>query len=117
MGELQTHPITRSPRRTDRLVSVIAGAGRIIDLPPERRRWFTPIDAGVRIPPGARTADPIRIPQADANRLLRGLVRFVADIPADTSWLQPSGDERLTLQTSTGPNRDDPRFVVIAGPA
>jgi LPXTG-site transpeptidase (sortase) family protein len=37
--------------------------------------------------------------------------------PADTSWLQPSADERLTLQTSTGPNRDDPRFVVIAGPA
>ena len=36
--------------------------------------------------------------------------------PADTSWLQPSGDERLTLQTSTGPNRDDPRFVVIAAP-
>jgi LPXTG-site transpeptidase (sortase) family protein len=36
--------------------------------------------------------------------------------PADTSWLQPSADERLTLQTSTGPNRDDPRFVVIAGP-
>jgi LPXTG-site transpeptidase (sortase) family protein len=37
--------------------------------------------------------------------------------PADTSWLQPSGDERLTLQTSTGPNRDDPRFVVVAAPA
>ena len=37
--------------------------------------------------------------------------------PADTSWVQPSGDERLTLQTSTGPNREDPRFVVIAGPA
>ena len=37
--------------------------------------------------------------------------------PADTSWIQPSGDERLTLQTSTGPNRDDPRFVVIAAPA
>lgn len=36
--------------------------------------------------------------------------------PADTSWIQPSGDERLTLQTSTGPNRDDPRFVVIAAP-
>jgi sortase (surface protein transpeptidase) len=36
--------------------------------------------------------------------------------PADTSWLQPSDDERLTLQTSTGPNRDDPRFVVIAAP-
>ena len=37
--------------------------------------------------------------------------------PADTSWLQPSGDERLTLQTSTGPNREDPRFVVIAAPS
>ncbi|MDP9275121.1 MAG: sortase, partial [Chloroflexota bacterium] len=37
--------------------------------------------------------------------------------PADTSWLQPAGDERLTLQTSTGPNSGDPRFVVIAAPA
>jgi len=37
--------------------------------------------------------------------------------PADTSWLKPSGDERLTLQTSTGPNSSDPRFVVIAAPA
>jgi hypothetical protein len=37
--------------------------------------------------------------------------------PADTSWLLPSADERLTLQTSTGPNREDPRFVVIAAPA
>jgi len=37
--------------------------------------------------------------------------------PADTSWLQPSGDQRLTLQTSTGPNREDPRFVVIAAPS
>jgi sortase (surface protein transpeptidase) len=36
--------------------------------------------------------------------------------PADTSWLQPSDVERLTLQTSTGPNREDPRFVVIAAP-
>lgn len=37
--------------------------------------------------------------------------------PQDTSWLQPSDDERLTLQTSTGPNPQDPRFVVIAAPA
>ena len=36
--------------------------------------------------------------------------------PLDTSWLQPSDDERLTLQTSTGPNSGDPRFVVIAAP-
>jgi hypothetical protein len=37
--------------------------------------------------------------------------------PEDTSWIQPSPDERLTLQTSTGPSRDDPRFVVVAAPA
>lgn len=37
--------------------------------------------------------------------------------PTEMSWIQPAGDERLTLQTSTGPNRGDPRFVVVAAPA
>jgi sortase (surface protein transpeptidase) len=37
--------------------------------------------------------------------------------PHETSWLQPAGDERLTLQTSTGPNPGDPRFVVVAAPS
>jgi LPXTG-site transpeptidase (sortase) family protein len=37
--------------------------------------------------------------------------------PEDTSWIQPTLGERLTLQTSTGPNREDPRFVVIAAPS
>lgn len=36
--------------------------------------------------------------------------------PEDTSWILPTPSERLTLQTSTGPNRDDPRFVVVAVP-
>lgn len=36
--------------------------------------------------------------------------------PTDTSWLEPTGPERLTLQTSTGPNPADPRFVVVALP-
>ena len=36
--------------------------------------------------------------------------------PADVAWVQPTPAERLTLQTSTGPNREDPRFVVIALP-
>lgn len=34
--------------------------------------------------------------------------------PTETRWIQPAGDERLTLQTSTGPNPSDPRFVVVA---
>jgi len=37
--------------------------------------------------------------------------------PDDVSWVQPTNGERLTLQTSTGPNPTDPRFVAIAVPA
>jgi LPXTG-site transpeptidase (sortase) family protein len=37
--------------------------------------------------------------------------------PSDVSWVAPTAGERLTLQTSTGPNPGDPRFVVIALPA
>jgi sortase (surface protein transpeptidase) len=33
---------------------------------------------------------------------------------SDVSWLQPTPDERLTLQTSTGPTPAYPRFVVVA---
>jgi LPXTG-site transpeptidase (sortase) family protein len=36
--------------------------------------------------------------------------------PLQTSWAGPTTDTRLTLQTSTGPNGDDPRFVVVARP-
>ena len=36
--------------------------------------------------------------------------------PTDVSWVAPTSGERLTLQTSTGPDPGDPRFVVIALP-
>lgn len=36
--------------------------------------------------------------------------------PTQTSWAGPTTDTRLTLQTSTGPHGDDPRFVVVARP-
>lgn len=36
--------------------------------------------------------------------------------PDDVSWARASPPERLTLQTSTGPNPSDPRFVVVALP-
>lgn len=36
--------------------------------------------------------------------------------PTETSWAGPTADTRLTLQTSTGPNGNDPRFVVVARP-
>lgn len=34
--------------------------------------------------------------------------------PDDVRWVEPTSDERLTLQTSTGANPGDPRFVVVA---
>ena len=36
--------------------------------------------------------------------------------PTDISWVARTAGERLTLQTSTGPNSGDPRFVVVAVP-
>lgn len=36
--------------------------------------------------------------------------------PTETKWVQPTPSERVTLQTSTGPNPQDPRFVVVALP-
>ncbi len=35
-------------------------------------------------------------------------------VPTDVEYTLPTGDERITLQTSTGPNDADPRFVVVA---
>jgi len=34
--------------------------------------------------------------------------------PTDFSYTLPTRDERITLQTSTGPRATDPRFVVVA---
>ena len=35
----------------------------------------------------------------------------------DVSWVQPTSSERLSLQTSTGPNPNDPRYLAVAVPA
>jgi len=53
---------------------------------------------------------------------LRALRYVISEVhprvpPDDVSWLEPTNGERLTLQTSTGPNAGDPRFVAIAVPA
>jgi len=52
---------------------------------------------------------------------LRALRYVISEVhprvpPEDVSWVQPTNGERLTLQTSTGPNPTDPRFVAIAVP-
>ena len=66
----------------------------------------------------ARPGDAVFISTPD----LRALRYVIADVhprvaPDDVSWVQPTSTERLTLQTSTGPNPGDPRFVAVAVPA
>ncbi len=65
----------------------------------------------------ARVGDEVLIITPD-GRQLRYLVSEVQPRvdPSDVSWAAPSNTERLTLQTSTGPNPNDPRFVVVALP-
>lgn len=66
----------------------------------------------------AKVGDEVLVTTPD-GRTLRYVVSEVHPrIPHDeTKWVLPTQSERLTLQTSTGPNRDDPRFVVVAVPA
>jgi LPXTG-site transpeptidase (sortase) family protein len=65
----------------------------------------------------AKEGDEVFISTPD-GKALRYLVREVHPRvpPDDVAWIQPTPGERLTLQTSTGPNRTDPRFVVVATP-
>lgn len=65
----------------------------------------------------ARVGDEVTITTPDGT----AIVYVVSEVrprvaPTDISVAQPSSDQRLTLQTSTGPSPGDPRFVVIALP-
>ena len=67
---------------------------------------------------GARVGDEVDIYRKDGTikRVYRiGLVAPRVD-PSDTHWLDADGEERLTLQTSTGPVPGNPRFIVVAYP-
>lgn len=56
----------------------------------------------------------LRWPDATLHYSVESVIPRVS--PTDTSWLDPRGPERITLQTSTGPVASDPRFVVVAVP-
>ena len=66
----------------------------------------------------ARVGDAVVISTPD-GKALHYVVSEVHPtvVPTDVSWAQATPGERLTLQTSTGPNPGDPRFVVVALPA
>jgi sortase (surface protein transpeptidase) len=66
----------------------------------------------------ARVGDVVLILTPD-GRSLRFVVSEVHPRvpPSEVTWASPTPPDRLTLQTTTGPNPSDPRFVVVAVPA
>ena len=67
---------------------------------------------------GAKLGDEVVIyrPEDGVRRSYRVALIAPRVNPTDAHWLDPNGEERLTLQTSTGPNPGDPRFIVVAYP-
>jgi sortase (surface protein transpeptidase) len=67
---------------------------------------------------GAKLGDEVIIYRPDDGERRSYRVAVIAPRvnPTDAHWLDPNGEERLTLQTSTGPNPGDPRFIVVAYP-
>ncbi|HEY6957892.1 MAG TPA: sortase [Candidatus Limnocylindria bacterium] len=65
-----------------------------------------------------RAGDDVIITRPDGVELHYIVSEVHPRVPYDdVSWAAPTTPEHLTLQTSTGPNPGDPRFVVIARPA
>lgn len=66
----------------------------------------------------AKAGDLVVVARADGSVVRSYHVALIVPRvdPADTQWLNPQGVERITLQTSTGPRPEDPRFIVVAYP-
>jgi LPXTG-site transpeptidase (sortase) family protein len=65
----------------------------------------------------ARVGDEVFVSTPDGRKLTYLVSELRPKVaPNDISVAQPTPDERLTLQTSTGPLPENPRFVVIALP-
>ena len=65
----------------------------------------------------AKEGDEVIIVAPDGRTLVYVVREVHPRVPYnETVWVLPTLAERLTLQTSTGPNPQDPRFVVVALP-
>lgn len=65
----------------------------------------------------ARVGDDVIVAAPDGTQLGYVVSEVHPRIPyTEVKWAEPTPSERLTLQTSTGPNPQDPRFVVVAVP-
>ncbi|MDQ2952005.1 MAG: sortase [Chloroflexota bacterium] len=65
----------------------------------------------------AKIGDVVWISTPDGRALKYVVSEVHSRVPPEqVVWATPSAPDRLTLQTSTGPNPSDPRFVVVALP-
>lgn len=63
----------------------------------------------------ARLGDRVEVVLPDGGRLSYTVVEIHPRVgSSDVRWLEDTDDERLTLQTSTGPTPAHPRFIVVA---
>lgn len=62
-----------------------------------------------------RLGDVVEV-TAPSNEMRRYVVTEIHPrvVPTDVRYTLPTGEERMTLQTSTGPGDADPRFIVVA---
>jgi hypothetical protein len=100
------------------LIAAIARRGSIIDLPAARRKWFIEFDRELELAPGKPAPNRIEIPQAAANRILRGIVRFVVDVPADTSLdvVWTLGDHELLVRAGSIQMECAPGLLTVSVP-
>lgn len=75
-----------------------AGTG-LLDVDLRDAAWLTRLDPTVALPPGAPAPTVLRVPAAEAQKVLRDTVRFVADIPKGSSlqfvWVQGADELRV----------------------
>jgi len=90
--------------------SALPGAGNTVLYAHARKGMFIALWA-------ARVGDRVELVAPDGRVLAYRLMEIHPRVgPTDIGYLLPTDDERITLQTSTGPLATDPRFVAIARP-
>ena len=111
---MPTRPVR--PPITPPIAPPIAGNLKPIVLPDatielQNVEWFRPLTPDIKLKPGTRAPEPLRIPVVAANRVLRGIVHLVADIavtsPPDVVWSQGADElrvfvDRTVLTCATG---------------
>ena len=88
--------------------------GATITLP--NANWFQPLTPNVKLRPGAVAPNMLRVPVADAQAVLRGIIHLVADVRADAPptvvWV--AGREELLVYLDRAALACAPGLVTIS---